>query len=94
MGIDLTDPRFTCSDEAPQLSLPPEGTVADDGTCNRELLAESDTTAPADGAGDVRVTVHWLLVRVTTIVGMQLIEERVTAAEGCSVMVANFDTPL
>jgi signal transduction histidine kinase len=29
MGIDLTDPRFTCSDEAPQLSLPPEGAVAE-----------------------------------------------------------------
>jgi transcriptional regulator with GAF, ATPase, and Fis domain len=29
MDIDLTDPRFTFSDEAPQLSLPPEGAVAE-----------------------------------------------------------------
>jgi PAS domain S-box-containing protein len=28
MGIDLKDPRFTFSDEAPQPSLPPEGTTA------------------------------------------------------------------
>jgi hypothetical protein len=71
----------------------PEGTVTDDGTLNKELLAERDTTAPADEAGDVRVTVHWLLERVTTVVGTQSSPDSMIEPVGCSVMVAGFEIP-
>jgi hypothetical protein len=71
----------------------PEGISTDDGTLNRELLAEMDTTVPADEAVDVKVTVHWVLERVTTVVGTQTSEDSVIEVDGCRVMVAGFETP-
>ena len=71
----------------------PEGTVTDDGTLSKELLAERDTTVPADGAVDVRVTVHWLIELVSTAVGTQPSDVSVIEAEGCSVMDTSCETP-
>lgn len=60
----------------------PAGTETLDGTVARELLAESDTTVPPDGAGPLSVTVPAEGSPLRTLVGLRVRSDRETADAG------------